>query len=242
MTEQLKHILFIDIETVSGVSQFSELSEGMQLQWVRKARYLKPSTSETDDPAASFAEKAGIFSEFAKVVCIGIGCLVEKDGAWVIVLKALADDDEKVLLNKFCEAVSRFVERFPDLRFCGHNIREFDIPFLCRRMIIHNMPLPECMQLHGKKPWEVGHLDTLELWRFGDYKHYTSLALLAEVLGVPSSKDDMDGSMVGEVYWKERDLSRIARYCLQDVLTTARVFLRLRGYGHIRPEPQYITD
>ena len=240
--ESLKHILFIDIETAPAVAHFDLLSPGMQQQWVRKSKNLKAALEENNVPALLFSEKAGIFSEFAKVVCIGIGCLVEKDGEWKVVLKGLAEDDEKVLLNKFCEALTKFLERFPDLKFCGHNIKEFDIPFLCRRMIINGMNLPECMQVAGKKPWEVAHLDTMDMWKFGDHKHYTALALLAEVLGIPSPKDDIDGSMVGDVYWKERDLARISRYCLRDVYTTAKVFLRLKGITDVYPEAHYVDD
>ncbi|HRO42009.1 MAG TPA: 3'-5' exonuclease [Flavipsychrobacter sp.] len=238
--ELLKHILFIDIETASCVSDYNMLSEGMQEQWIRKTKFLKAKNGEDTSPSVLFEDRAGIFSEFAKVVCIGLGCLTEKDGEWKMVMKALSGDDEHELLVNFCEALSKFNSQFRDLKFCGHNIKEFDLPFLCRRMIIHGMQLPQCMQLHGKKPWEVPHLDTLELWRFGDYKHYTSLALLAEVLGIPSPKDDIDGSMVSEVYWKEKNLQRINRYCLQDVLTTAKVFLRLKGITQIQPEPQII--
>ncbi len=134
-----------------------------------------------------------------------------------------------------------FTSHYPDLKFCGHNIKEFDIPFLCRRMLINGMILPECMQLNGKKPWEVGHLDTLELWRFGDYKHYTSLALLAEVLNIPSPKDDIDGSMVAGVYYLDKDLQRIARYCMLDVLTSAKVFLKLRGINE-EINPIFVTE
>lgn len=240
--EYLKEILFIDIETAACVPDYRSLSEGMRAQWDRKAGFLKPKDNENADPASLFEERAGIFSEFARVVCIGIGCLVEKDGVWKMVLKTLSDEHEKTLLIHFCEALTRFNRQFPKLRFCGHNIREFDIPFLCRRMIINGLPLPECLQLHGKKPWEVNHLDTLELWRFGDYKHYTSLGLLAEVLGIPSPKDDIDGSMVNAVYWKEKNIERINRYCLQDVFTTAKVYLRLQGITDIDPEPQYVTE
>jgi len=238
----LKHILFIDIETASCVSDYDLLSEGMQDQWVKKSKYLKAKNGEDAAPSVLFDDRAGIFSEFARVVSIGIGCLVEKDGEWTMLLKALSDDDERNLLTKFCEAITRFTQQFRDLRFCGHNIREFDIPFLCRRMIIHGMQLPDCMQLHGKKPWEIHHIDTLELWKFGDHKHYTSLALLAEVLGIPSPKDDIDGSRVSEVYWKEKNIERINRYCLQDVLTTARIYLRLKGIENIDPKPQYIAE
>jgi hypothetical protein len=239
--EQLKNILFIDIETVSLEPDYSLLSQGLQAEWVRKSKYLKSNIIENAEPPMLFTEKAGIFSEFAKVVCIGVGSLQQANEGWKLRLKSLTGDDEKVLLTEFCELLSRFIDFSPDLRFCGHNIKEFDIPFLCRRMVINGMSLPDCMQLSGKKPWEINHLDTLELWRFGDYKHYTSLSLLAEVLHIPSPKEDINGSMVGEVYWKEKNLLRIGNYCMQDVLTTARVFLRLKGIN-IDPEPVYVKD
>ncbi len=240
--EQLKHILFIDIETVSGVPDFSLLKEGLQSEWIRKSKFVKSSKEGNTDPASLFTERAAIFSEFAKVVCIGFGSFHLHENGWRLRLKALKNDNEKNLLNDFCEVLTRFNAHYPNLKFCGHNIKEFDIPFLCRRMIINGIGLPECMQLNNKKPWEVGHLDTLELWRFGDYKHYTSLALLAEVLGIPSPKNDIDGSMVGTVYWKEGDLQRIAKYCLQDVLTSAKVFLKLTGITEEIQEPIYVDD
>jgi DNA polymerase elongation subunit (family B) len=131
------------------------------------------------------------------------------------------------LLNNFISVVERFEKSQKDLKFCGHNIKEFDLPFLCRRMVINEITLPKSLQIQNKKPWEITHQDTLELWKFGDYKNYTSLALLAEILGIASPKDDIDGSKVGKVYWEDQDLERIGKYCMKDVLTSARVFLRL---------------
>ncbi|MCD6062801.1 MAG: 3-5 exonuclease [Flavipsychrobacter sp.] len=240
--EELKHILFIDIETVSFVPEFEQLSERMQIEWSKKAKYLKSSSNETANAATLYEEKAAIFSEFAKVVVIGFGSFHKHEGEWRMRLKALANNDEKVLLNEFCEVISRFQEYYPGLKFCGHNIKEFDIPFLCRRMLINGMGLPDCMQLSGKKPWEIGHIDTLEMWKFGDYKHYTSLSLLAEILGIPSPKEDIDGSMVGDVYWKQGDLQRIGKYCMQDVLTAAKVYLKLKGISDVHPEPVFVND
>ena len=240
--EQLKSILFIDIETVPLQPSYELLTEGLQKEWLRKAKNLKISPDEDNTPAALFNEKSGVFSEFAKVVCIGFGSLQLQNGDWKMRLKALAADNEKELLQNFCSMLDNFTKFYPALRFCGHNIKEFDIPFLCRRMIINGIGLPLCMQLSGKKPWEISHIDTLELWRFGDYKNYTSLSLLAEVLGIPSPKNDMDGSMVGKVYWQQHDLPRIASYCLQDVLTSARVYLKLSGINDIDPEPVFLND
>lgn len=240
--EQYKHILFIDIETVSVVPDFDKMGEGLQNEWIKKSRFLKNSSTEDADAATLFKDKAGIFSEFAKVVCIGFGSLYKQDDGWKLRLKALTGHDEKELLKDFCELLSRFTSHYPGLAFCGHNIKEFDIPFLCRRMIINNLGLPDCMQLSGKKPWEISHVDTMDLWRFGDYKNFTPLSLLAEVLGIPTPKDDIDGSRVGQVYWDEQDLERIGKYCMKDVLTTAKVFLRLKGITDIMPEPVFVND
>jgi 3'-5' exonuclease len=240
--EQLKSILFVDIETVPLQPDYELLTEGLQKEWERKAKLLKISPEQLLTSSELFTERSGIFSEFAKVVCIGFGSLQLQDGVWKMRLKALANDDEKTLLQDFCVMLDSFTRFYPMLRFCGHNIKEFDIPFLCRRMIINAMPLPACMQLSGKKPWEISHIDTLEMWKFGDYKNYTSLSLLAEVLGIPSPKNDMDGSMVGKVYWQEHDLGRISKYCLQDVLTSARVYLRLSGITNIDPEPVFLNE
>ena len=240
--EQLKHILFIDIETVPVVREYAMLREGLQQAWIKKAKFLKSDKEANATPEGLFEEKAGIFSEFAKVVCISFGSFHSHAGGLRLRLKSIAGHDEQLLLNEFCTVISRFSAHYSDLRFCGHNIKEFDIPFLCRRMLINNMGLPECMQLNGKKPWEITHLDTLELWRFGDYKHYTSLALLAEVLGIPSPKDDLDGSMVATVYYNEGDVQRIAKYCMQDVLTSAKVYLKLKGINETIHEPIYADD
>ncbi|MBA3829068.1 MAG: 3'-5' exonuclease [Taibaiella sp.] len=240
--EHLKHILFIDIETVPIAPAYELLPEAMQAEWNKKARFLKSSIDEDATPSMLFTEKAGIFSEFSKIVCIGFGSFHQEEKGWKLRLKSLINNDEKVLLNDFCTVLTRFADRYPNFVFCGHNIKEFDIPFICRRMIINNMGLPDCMQLNGKKPWQVPHLDTLELWKFGDYKHYTALSLLATVLGIPSPKSDIDGSQVGNVYWQDKDLERIARYCLQDVLTTAKVFLRLKEATEDFPEPVYVSD
>jgi uncharacterized protein YprB with RNaseH-like and TPR domain len=239
--QHIKEILFIDIETVPIQPAYDFMTEAMQAEWSKKARFVKGVADGLHDPAALFDEKAGIYSEFAKVVCIGFGSLQQQeDGKWHMRLKALVHDDEQILLNSFCEMLGKFVGVYKDMKFCGHNIKEFDMPFLCRRMVINNVGLPPCMQTMGKKPWEVSHLDTMEMWRFGDHKNFTSLSLLATILGIPSPKSDMDGSMVAEAYWKEKQLVRIGAYCLQDVLTSAKVYLRLRGKTDIEIEPVFV--
>jgi DNA polymerase elongation subunit (family B) len=220
--------LIIDIETVPEKKGWQELPEPLQQHWLHKASYLNLSEEAAVDAAISYAQRAGIFAEFGKIVCIGLGIVTIKDGEPVLRLKALKHDDEKALLQEFSDMIGTMEQQRKGIIFCGHNIKEFDLPYICRRLLIHGMPLPGCLKLSGKKPWEIPHEDTLELWRFGDYKHYTSLDLLANCLGVPSSKTDMDGSMVADAYWKENRLEDIARYCLQDIYTTTRVYLKLK--------------
>lgn len=237
--EQLKSILFIDIETVPLQAKLQDLSENMQQLWIKKSRTIRTGHPEEASPESLFEDRGGIYAEFSKVVCIGIGSLVQHENQWHFRLKSICDRDEKILLNNFLTILGRFQSANKELKFCGHNIREFDLPFLCRRMIINGVSLPEPLQLNNKKPWDIPHIDTLELWKFGDYKNYTSLALLAEVLGIPSPKNDIDGSMVSKVFWEEQNLERIGVYCMQDVLTTAKVFLHLSGHTHIEINPVY---
>lgn len=227
--EQLSSILFIDIETAPVVPDFESLSENMKKLWSAKSQWFRTKETENAAPARVFDEKAGIFSEFSKIICISIGSLNALENEWVLRLKSFTDEAEKTLLNNFFSIISRYAQRQKKLLFCGHNIKEFDLPFICRRSIINGIPLPESLQLQNRKPWDHPHTDTMELWRFGDIKHFTSLALLAEVLGIPSPKQDMDGSMVGKVFWEEKNISRIADYCMQDVITAARVYLHLTG-------------
>lgn len=225
--EPLNHFAFIDIETTPGVSEYSLLSENMQDEWERKCALKFGPEAE---PERFFQEKAGIYAEFGKIVCITLGCFREREGNVKFYLRSFADDDETNLLKEFCQAVHRLHQNYANLQFVGHNIREFDMPYICRRLMILGLPLPECMNLQGRKPWQSPYVDTMQLWSFGDYKSYTRLNLLAEVLGIPSPKDDICGEDVGRVYWVEKDLSRISTYCQKDVETTARVYLRLAGY------------
>lgn len=227
--DQLQTILFIDIETAPVVPSFDQLSGNFKKLWEHKSKWLRSRDPENPEPAKVFEERAGVFSEFSKIICISVGSLILSENEWSFRLKSITGDDEKTLLNNFSSLCGRFIQRQRKLVFCGHNIKEFDLPFLCRRMIINGIPLPPPLQLQQCKPWDHPHIDTLELWRFGDLKNFSSLALLAEVLGIPSPKNDLDGSQVATVYWQDKDLKRIADYCMQDVITAARVYLQLTG-------------
>lgn len=226
----LSKILFLDIETVSGKASFDELDETFQHLWALKSRQFTRENTDPDAVKTSYTDKAGIFSEFAKVVCISVGFLRKEGKNTIFRLKSYYGDDEKEVLQDFARMLNKNFNNPNSSFLCGHNIKEFDIPFLCRRMLINGLEIPEIIQVSGKKPWEIKHfIDTLELWKFGDIKNFTSLNLLAAVLNVPSPKDDIDGSQVGKVYWEDRDLERIREYCQKDVQTCMQILLRLQG-------------
>jgi DNA polymerase elongation subunit (family B) len=225
-------VLFLDIETVSEQSGYKELSENFQKLWKLKSRQvLRKYDEEIEEEEANavYSDKAGIFAEFGKIVCISVGFVVRDPDTKELELrlKSFASDDEAQLLKDFSQLVDKHYNNPNKHYFCGHNLREFDIPYICRRLIINQLPLPRSLDVAGKKPWETKHfLDTLQLWKFGDYKHYTSLDLLTNVFGIPSPKDDIDGSEVGAIYWKEKDLDRIAVYCEKDVLAVVQLLLK----------------
>lgn len=225
MIPELRDILFVDIETVGHVKDFNELDERLKVQWSRKASYLKRDTQQSD--ADLYHERAGIYAEFGKIVCVAVGKFVDNEaGEIVFRTKAYSGDDEKTLLQDFKTMLERLDPA--SLKLCAHNGKEFDFPYLCRRMLINEIPLPMTLNLSGRRSWDVQHLDTMEMWKFGDFKHYTSLELLAAVFNVPTSKGDLDGSQVNRVYHLENGLSRIRDYCLRDVVLLARLFLKLR--------------
>ena len=225
MIPELRDILFLDIETVANTKRFSELDERLKTQWSRKASFLKREENQTDEDL--YNERAGIYAEFGKIVCIAVGKFVDNEaGEIVLKTKVYAGHSEKFVLTEFKSMVERLDPL--TLKLCAHNGKEFDFPYLCRRMLINQIPLPPALNLSAKKSWEVQHLDTLEMWKFGDYKHYTSLDLLAAIFDIPSSKGDMDGSRVNNVYHEENDLEKIKDYCLRDVVVLAQLFMKLK--------------
>jgi predicted PolB exonuclease-like 3'-5' exonuclease len=227
------NILFLDIETVPQHSSFDLVPNDWKDLWSKKAEALL--RNREDDTTESIYPRAGIYAEFGKIICISCGYIQGNGEQKKIILKSFAGDNEKILLHEFSEMITRWAANEPKF-LCAHNGKEFDFPYLCRRLIINNLPIPVVLNMSGKKPWEVNHLDTMELWKFGDYKSYTTLNLLAHALGVPTPKDDIDGSMVWEVYWKEKNLNRIVVYCQKDVVTVAQIFLRMQGESLIKNE------
>jgi len=226
-------ILFLDIETVPQYPAYSVLPDEWKTLWNLKSQYiLRNKEEETPD---SIYPRAGIYAEFGKIVCIGCGFISGSGADKKMTLKSFYGDDEKVLLLQFSEMLRRWATDGTKY-LCAHNGKEFDFPYLCRRLIINELPIPQVLLLAGKKPWEVNHLDTLDLWKFGDYKNYTSLNLLAHVFGIPTPKNDIDGSKVWTVYWNDKDMNRIVSYCQKDVITVAQVFLKMQGEVLIKEE------
>ncbi len=228
----IRNILFLDVETVPIAPTFSTLPEEFQSLWAEKTFWQR---SEGQSPGDYFKLKAGLKAEFAKVVCISVGYIFKRNKTSFFRIKSFYGHDEPRLLNNFKTLLD---EKFSlkSHYLCAHNGKEFDYPFLCRRMIINQIKLPKILDIAGKKPWEVRHLDTMELWRFGDYRHYTSIKLLAALFNIPTPKDDIDGSQVAKVYWKEKDLERIRVYCQKDTLTVAQILLKYMGKPLIKEE------
>lgn len=219
----LDDILFLDIETVPLHEQYSELSTEAQMLWEEKTRYQR----KEEFSAEEFYDRAGIWAEFGKIVCISVGYFSFRHQQRTFRVTSFIGE-EKNLLEDFSRLVNEHFSR-PNKLFCAHNGKEFDFPYISRRMIINGIEIPQKLQLFGKKPWEIPHLDTMEMWKFGDYKHYTSLKLLAHILGIPSPKDDIDGSEVRNVFYNEGDIDRIATYCEKDTITVAQILLRFRN-------------
>lgn len=216
----IERIMFLDIETVPLVSDWNELSETEQRLWEKKTAYQRKEDISAED---FYPQRAGVMAEFGKIICISIGMLGKNEK---LKIKSFAGDDEAALLSQFGELFNS--PRLQQVILCAHNGKEFDFPWIARRFLVNGMMPPNPFQMFGKKPWEIPHLDTMELWKFGDYKSFISLELMAHLFGVPTPKDDIDGSMVAEVYYKDKDLPRIVNYCEKDVLTLANVFRRLR--------------
>lgn len=219
----LEYILFLDIETVPEMADYEALDDEKKELWDQKSKYQRKEMYTAEE----FYERAGIWAEFGKIICISVGYFHFK-GTHRTFRTTSFHGDEAQLLKDFKNLLNTHFSSAKHL-LCGHNAKEFDFPYIARRMIIHGIELPYKLNLFGKKPWEVPHLDTMELWKFGDYKHFTSLKLLANILGIPSPKQDIDGSKVRHVYYEEQDIDRIINYCELDVATTAQVFLRLRN-------------
>jgi DNA polymerase elongation subunit (family B) len=219
------NLLFLDIETAAAYKEYSEIPERIQKLWDKKASFLR---NPNDLSPSELYGQAAIYSEFGKVISIAVGFInEEEEGGPTLRIKDISGHDEVELLKEFKALIE---EKFnpKKLILCAHNGKEFDFPYIARRMVINNVTVPKVLQLSGKKPWEIPHLDTLDMWKFGDYKHYTSLDLLAAILDIPTSKDDIDGSQVNHVYYQENDLERIAEYCKKDVSVLAQVYLRIQ--------------
>lgn len=226
--------LVIDIETATAYVDYHDMDERMQGLWDKKASFMQNDDEISTDEL--FFSRGAIFAEFGKVICISVGVFThESDRSIGLRIKSFAFESEKETLEAFKQLLETKFDA-KNLRLVAHNGKEFDFPYLCRRMLVNEIEIPEALDIRDKKPWEINHIDTMELWKFGDRKNFTSLDLLSALFGIPSSKDDIDGSQVNEVYYKENDLERISKYCQRDVMVTAQVFLKLNGFQKIVEE------
>jgi uncharacterized protein YprB with RNaseH-like and TPR domain len=232
-----ENVLFLDIETVPEYETFEELSSIKKELFALKTAYQRKPKNAQDQEISpkDFYEKAGIWAEFGKIICISVGYFTTQKKARVFRVKSFYAKEEEQILLDFKQLLENHFSKNYHL-LCGHNGKEFDFPYIARRMIVNRIALPKKLNLFGKKPWEVPHLDTLEMWKFGDYKHYTSLKLLTEILEVPSPKEDIDGSQVAAVYYQDRDLKRIVRYCEKDTIAVAQLFLRYNNEELLREQ------
>lgn len=219
----LEHILFLDIETVPEHASYTDLDGEMQVLWEQKTNYQRKDEFTPEE----FYDRAGIWAEFGKIICISVGYFAYKGDVRTFRVTSFHGEEEQIL-KEFKSLLETHFNR-PHHLLCAHNGKEFDFPFIARRMVIHGISLPYKLNLFGKKPWEIPHLDTMELWKFGDYKHYTSLKLMTKILNVPSPKDDIDGSQVRNVFYEENDIDRIIVYCEKDVIAVAQILIRLRN-------------
>ncbi|MBL7926436.1 MAG: 3'-5' exonuclease [Bacteroidia bacterium] len=235
---KLEHVLFLDIETVPQAPSYDALSEAGQDLWRHKAQVL---LKDTDTKPADIYNRAGIYAEFGKIVCVSVGMFMPNAGGRLFRLKSFFGHNEAELLTNFAQLLHKFFNK-PQHYLCAHNGKEFDFPFLSRRLLINGIALPELLNTAGKKPWEVNHLDSMELWKFGDYKSYTPLNLLAHVFDIASPKDDIDGGMVWQVYWQQNDLARIVTYCQKDVVTVAQIMLRYNQQPLLKNSEITIAD
>lgn len=225
----LQQVLVLDVETVPQYAAAEEVPAAIMDLWAQKTQYQR---REGESPE-EYYHRAGIWAEFGKIVCISFGGFIRKQGEYGFRIKSIASDDEVEVLQGFIDILNKQPK---ELVLCAHNGKEFDFPYLCRRMLINGLTIPKQLQIAGKKPWEINHLDTMELWKFGDFKNYTSLNLLASVLGIPNPKDDIQGSDVHWVYWQDKDLKRIQTYCQKDVLTTAQILMKFKGLPSLSEE------
>jgi uncharacterized protein YprB with RNaseH-like and TPR domain len=230
----LENILFIDIETVAGYHDYNLLPDLLRQLWDHKAERIR---QKDDDTPETLYERAGIYAEFGKVICISAGYLKNDEFR----LKSFYGDDEKPILEEFAIMLNASFTK-TEKQLCSHNGKEFDFPYLARRMIINGIKVPSILDTSGRKPWETRFLDTMELWKFGDHKNYTSLDLLTNILNIPTPKDDISGSEIYKTYWYDHDLERIARYCRKDVLAVAQVLIRLSGRALIPDDHVVIVE
>ncbi len=223
---KIDHILFLDVETVPQVYDFKAVPERAKYLFNEK---VKNQVNEEVTVEQLYRQRGGILAEFGKIICISVGYIQKIDDEYKLRLKSFYGDDEKKILEDFSALLNKSFKNEKEDVLCAHNGKEFDFPYLCRRMLVNGIKIPKILQIMGKKPWEIKHIDTMEMWKFGDYKAYTSLSLLCHVFNIPTPKDDITGADVARVYYEEKDLDRIRIYCEKDVIALIQLYLNMKG-------------
>lgn len=226
-----EHILFLDIETVSQYASYDEMPENLRSLWDKKVSWFR---KEEQSPEELYS-RAGIYAEFGKIICVSMGVFDSKGESRKLRIKSFFGDDEYKILAEFGQLLNGLSDRKTVL-LCAHNGKEFDFPYIARRMLVNEIPLPYPLDISGRKPWETNFIDTMELWKFGDHKHYISLELLTTTLNISNPKDEIDGSMISEIYWKKKEFESVVTYCEKDVIAIAQLILRYRGEVLLKPE------
>ena len=234
----IENLLIIDIETVSQYACFDELPLNWQQLWSEKISYY---LSEQETANEYYNKKAAILAEFGKIICISAGYFKKENGQYQLRIKSFSGDNEKMILESFIESLDQWYNIKKNISFCGHNVKEFDLPYICRRLLVNQLNIPNYLNFQSMKPWETNIVDTMQFWKFGDYKNYISLNLLAACLVIDSPKTDMDGSKVGEVYWKEKNIQKIVDYCQKDVITVGQIILKMKGLSILSEDKIVIT-
>jgi len=223
----IESIIFLDIETVSLFPNLLLADDATKKEWARKIMKTNPTITPAllDD---TYKEQAALHPEFSFITCISVGMV--KGGKVYIKNIFGFDHDEERTLEIFCETMQKIIEKMERLqpKLCAHFGKGFDYPFISKRMLVHGMTIPNILDSYGKKPWEITNLDTHEIWKMGGFNS-ASLSAIAHAFGIPSPKDDIDGSQVGHVYWVDSKIDRIATYCAKDVFALINIFRCMQG-------------
>ena len=231
--DQLKNIVFFDIETAGSHESLDALQEDNPLLatlWSKRCEYLREKFEENKDLTDEelYLNKAALHPEFNRIVCASFGRIAGDVDSTSMIIKSYSGDDESEILD----GIDKVLTKFNKMNLCGHNIKRFDIPVMGKRFLINGKKLPKSLMIYDSKPWELPFIDTSDIWSFGAWQEgFASLELIAASLKVPSPKDDIRGEDVHSVFWESSEHSRIAEYCAKDVKVLGDIMLKISGFS-----------